>query len=303
MKSIFITGIAGMLGSNLAFLLRDKYHVAGVDLHEIAIQNVYGNVFSALDMELIKENFIKNKTNILIHCAALVNVDECETKPEYAELINLTLTKNLVRICKELGIKMIFISTDAVFDGESELLNKESDTPKPISVYGKTKLHAEEVVLSVNNNLVVRTNIYGFNYREKSSFGEWILNSLISNIELNMFYDIYFSPILVNELSDILEQCIESNMAGLYHICSTGSISKYDIAVAIMEEFGLEGSINKVSMKNYNFKAPRTKNMGLSNEKISEAFGIHIRTPRESVTEFKRLYDNKYYERLKGKEL
>ena len=291
-----------MLGSNIAFLLRDKYHVAGVDLHEIEMEHVFGNVFSALDLELVKKQLIKHKTDILIHCSALVNVDECEANPEYATLVNYTSTKNLAWICDELGIKMIFISTDAVFDGKSNTLYGENDKPNPISVYGKTKLKAEEAVLAGGNHMVVRTNIYGFNYREKSSFGEWILNSLISNIELNMFHDIYFSPILVNDLADILDQCIEKDMSGLYHICSTGAISKYDIAIAIMEEFDINGSINKVSMEQYKFKAPRTKNMGLNNEKISHALGIHIRTPIESVTEFKRLYDERYIDKLKGKE-
>ncbi len=301
MTSIFITGIAGMLGSNLAYLLRDNYHVGGVDLHEIVMDKVYPNVFSALDMEQIKQQLIKNGTNILIHCAALVNVDECEVNPEYATLVNYTTTKNLAWICEELGIKMIFISTDAVFDGKRDGLYCEEDSPGPISMYGKTKLLAEEAVLSGKQNLVVRTNIYGYNYREKNSFGEWILNSLISNMELNMFYDIYFSPILVNELAEVLDLCIRNNLNGLYHICSTGSISKYDIANAIMEEFKIDGCINKVSMENYKFKAPRTKNMGLSNQKICDTLGIQIRTPRESVTEFKRLYDSGYPEQLKGK--
>ncbi|MDD3173216.1 MAG: NAD(P)-dependent oxidoreductase [Herbinix sp.] len=299
MKSIFITGIAGMLGSNIAYLLRDKYPVSGVDLHEINIQKVNSYVFSAMDMEQIKQHLINNEVDTLIHCAALVNVDECEVNPEYANQINITLTQNLTQLCEELEIKLIFISTDAVFDGTDNFLYKESDTPNPISVYGKTKLEAENIVLAVNRNLVARTNIYGFNYREKSSFGEWIINSLISNIELNMFYDIFFSPILVNELAKIIDQCIENKITGLYHISSTGSISKYDIAVAIMEEFKLEGSINKVSMENFSFKAPRTKNMGLCNDKIRQVLGITIRTPEEGVKEFKRLYDIKYYEDLR----
>ncbi len=299
MKSIFITGIAGMLGSNLAYLLRDKYHVYGVDLHEIMMQKVTNYVFSVLDMAQIKEKLIKNNIDILIHCAALVNVDECEVNQEYAYNINFTLTKNLTTICDECKIKLIFISSDAVFDGSKPGLYKESDPTGPLSVYGNTKLQGEKAVLSVDRNLVVRTNIYGFNYREKNSFGEWILTSLLSNIELNMFYDIYFSPILVNELAKLADLCIEGDLVGLYHISSTGSISKYHIAVAIMEEFGIYGSINKMSMENYHFIAPRTKNMGLSNEKICKALGIHISTPLEGVKEFKRLYDRKYDESLK----
>ena len=299
MKSIFITGIAGMLGSNIAYSLREKYHVAGVDLHEISMEGVHSKVFSALDLSMITAELKKNKTDIFIHCAALVNVDEWEVNPEYATLVNTTSTKNLSWICKELGIKMIFISTDAVFDGKRSGLYKEEDPPNPISVYGKTKLRAEEEVLKQEKNLVIRTNIYGFNYREKSSFGEWILNSLISNTELNMFHDIYFSPILVNELAEIIDLCIHKDLQGLYHICSTGSISKYEIALAFMQEFKINGCINRVSMEQYEFQAPRTKNMGLSNQKICEELGISIRTPLEGVKEFKKLHENHFIEQLR----
>jgi dTDP-4-dehydrorhamnose reductase len=300
MKSIFITGIAGMLGANLAYLLRMQYLVSGVDLNPILIKDVNSYVFSAFDIEQIKKLFIFHQVDTLIHCAALVNVDECEICPDYADKINHQLTKDLTQLCASLNITMIFISTDAVFDGKAEELYRETDTPNPISIYGKTKLRAEQAVLELPSNLVVRTNIYGFNYRDKSSFGEWILNSLRGNTPLNMFYDIYFSPILVNELAEILSLCMKQNISGLYHIGSTGSISKFDMAVAIREEFNLDGSIHKLSMANYPFKAPRTRNMGLNNEKITNMLDIVIRTPTESVRKFKQLYDVNYPGDLKG---
>ena len=299
MKSIFITGIAGMLGSNLAYLLKDAYHISGVDLNKVQISGVDSHLFSAFDLEKIRELFLQHKVDVLIHCAALVNVDECEEKPDYAQKVNYELTKNLADLCRELKIKMIFISTDAVFDGNKEGLYKETDLPGPISVYASTKLQAEQYVQQFSENIVVRTNIYGFNYREKNSFGEWIISSLNNNDNLSMFYDIYFSPILVNELASILSMCIDRNLCGLYHICSTGSISKYEIAIAIMEEFKLSGAIFQASMEDHEFRAPRTKNMGLSNEKISKELGIHISTPLEGVKEFKRLYDRRYHEQLK----
>jgi dTDP-4-dehydrorhamnose reductase len=300
MKSIYITGIAGMLGSNLAYLMRGKYKIFGVDRNKVSISGVNSYTFSVLEIEKLKKQLIESKIEILIHCAALANVDKCEINPEYANNINFQITSELCKICDELEIKLIFISTDAVFNGEKKGLYNESDKTDPKSVYGKTKLEAENEVLSFKNNLVVRTNIYGFNYREKKSFGEWIVVSLINNIELKMFNDIYFSPILVNDLADILVKCIEQDVCGLYHICSTDSISKYDLAILIRSEFNLRGVINQISMDSFSFKAPRTKNMGLCNAKIKELLGISLRTPAESVKEFKRLYVEGYPARLKG---
>lgn len=299
-KSIFITGIAGLLGSNVAYLLRKKYDISGIDRNEIDIKGVNTCVGNVQDISLVEELMIRQKTDVLIHCAALVNVDICEERPEEGRAMNYTLTKELALICKKNNIKMIFISTDAVFDGKKDGLNNESDLVAPVSMYGKMKAEAEKEVLLDPKSLVVRTNIYGYNLRDKRSFGEWVRDTLQDNLELHMFTDVYFSPILVNDLAMILEQCICQDVCGLYHICSTGSISKYDIAVCIRETLELEGSITKSLMKNFEFKAPRTHNMGLDNTKIKRRLGIEIRTPQDSVLEFKRLSDDGYPERLKA---
>jgi dTDP-4-dehydrorhamnose reductase len=300
MESVFITGIAGMLGSNIAYLLRDRFKVSGIDLNEVSIGGVANYTGSIFDTAALEKYLEENRTDVFIHCAALVNLDECEADPVYAEKLNFEVTRDLSELCRRKGIRFIFISTDALFDGEKQGLYTEEDTPRPKSVYGKTKLMAEESVLKAPDNLVIRTNIYGFNYREKYSFGEWIMASLLSGIELNMFYDILFSPILVNELAEIICQCIKQDVYGLYHISGTGAVSKYEIALVFREAFGREGSINGVSADSFDFKAPRAKNMGLDNKKIRERLNIEISTPKESVYKFKELYDMNYQFALKS---
>lgn len=298
-KSIFVTGIAGLLGSNISYLLRDDYHICGIDRNAIHIKDVDSYVGSVLDFEQLENKILEEKPDYLIHCAALVNVDGCEEDPDYAWKINYELTKRLTEAAAAVGAKMIFISSDAVFPGNQQGMNREEDEVKPISVYGKTKAAAEQEVLKNPRGLVVRTNIYGYNFRDKSSFGEWIKKSLEDGLELNMFYDIWFSPILVNELAGILKRCMEEDVSGVYHICSTGAISKYEMALEIRKQFGLSGSINKASMKNFEFKAPRTQNMGLDNTAICKKLGITISTPQQSVAEFKRLWDEGYPQKLK----
>ena len=301
MKNIFVTGISGMLGANIAFLLREKYGVSGIDLNPVDIKKVNSTVGSVLDLDLMRTILTENQIDVFIHCAALVNVDECELNPEYANQINSENVAQLADLCHELKIKFIFISTDAVFSGEKKhYLYKETDETCPVSVYGKTKLAAEKHTLLYEDNLVVRTNIYGFNYRDKFSFGEWIINSLDNNQPLNMVEDIFFSPILVNELVELIDRCIKEDVKGLYHICSTGSINKYDIACCFKTVFAKNGEINKVKMADLSFKAPRTHNMGMDNEKIRKLLGVSIRTPKESVAYFKQLSDEGYPARLKG---
>lgn len=294
MKRVYITGLAGLLGSNLAYLLRDRYVISGVDINPIKMKNVDCDVFDATDITTLKKTLIKREIDVLIHCVAVVNVDDCEKNPQKAEKINAVLTKEIASVCKALDIKMIYISSDAVFDGEKGGLYSEDDIPAPISVYGKTKLEGEQYVLEVKENLVIRTNMYGFNYCDKLSFSEWLLNALQNNIPLNMVEDICFSPILVNELAENIHLCIENNICGLYHICSTGSISKYDFADIFSRVFQITGVINKVKMKDIAFMAPRTHNMGLSNEKFKNLFSIEISTPAEGIEKFKEIYLNDY---------
>ncbi|MEG0019239.1 MAG: SDR family oxidoreductase [Oscillospiraceae bacterium] len=299
MKSIFITGLAGMLGSNIAFLLRDKYNIFGIDKNPVDIEGVQCEEGSALDTLRVEEIIEENHIDIFIHCAALVNVDLCEQKPDYAEIVNYEMTNTLRKICRKLGVKFIFISTDAVFPGTQKGLNCETDVTAPISVYGKTKLRAENAVLENEDSLVIRTNIYGFNYRDKNSFGEWVVQALNSDEAPNMFTDLTFSPILVNHFVEILDRCIDQDLKGVYHISSTGMISKYDLGVAIQKAFDIRGMINPISMKDYKFAAPRTQNMGLDNGKIKRELGIEINSPYEDAEEFCRLWKSGYGKRLK----
>jgi len=300
MSSILITGIAGMLGSNLAYLLRHKHTICGVDRNHVHIEGTHTVKDSVLNIALLSRLIEEHHVDTLIHCAAIVNVDACEIHPDYAEIINVIMTDNIAWLCKEKHVKLIYISSDAVYSGEKEGLNTEDDTPAPISIYGKTKLAAEKLVLARPGNLALRTNMYGFNYREKLSFGEWLLKSLTEEAELNMFYDILFSPLLVNHLVDVIDLCIEKDLTGLYNAGCTGAISKYDLGVAFSKTFDLPNETKRGSMKDHQFKAPRTKNMSLDNTRLKQALGIDLPTPLEEVQDFRTLYEQGYGEKLKS---
>lgn len=300
MASILVTGVAGMLGSNIAYLLRHRHTLCGVDRNHVQIEGTHTVKDSVLNIALLSQLIDEHHVDTLIHCAAIVNVDACEVHPDYAEIVNVIMTDNIAWLCKEKHVKLIYISSDAVYSGEKEGLNSEDDTPAPISIYGKTKLAAEKLVLSRPGNLALRTNMYGFNYREKLSFGEWLLKSLTEEAELNMFYDILFSPLLVNHLVDVIELCIEKDLTGLYNAGCTGAISKYDLGIAFAETFHLPNDIKRGSMKDFEFKAPRTRNMSLDNTKIKQALGISLQTPLEEVQAFRALYEQGYGEKLKS---
>lgn len=289
---LYITGIAGLLGNNIVKKLVNRCEITGVDILDLDIPNVTYEKFSLYDKDKLRKHVAQVKPDVLIHTAAAVNVDECEENPEWAYKLNEEVTRDIADICNELGIKLVYISSDAVFDGESDELYKETDEVNPLNVYAKTKLGGEKYVLSYEKNLVFRTNIYGQNIQDKKSFGEWIVSSLEEGKTLNMFEDIDFSPILVSDLAEIIYKALQADLSGIYHVCATGCISKYEFGVKMKEIFDLHtGNINKSQSETMHFKAKRSKHMGMSNEKIRKALEIKIRTPEESIREFKRLYD------------
>ncbi len=289
---LYITGIAGLLGNNIVKKMVNRCEITGVDILDLDIPNVTYEKFSLYERDKLREHVMQVRPDAVIHTAAAVNVDECEENPEWAHKLNVEVTSDIADICNELGIKLVYISSDAVFDGESEKLYTEADTVNPLNVYAKTKLGGEKYVLAYERNLVFRTNIYGQNIQDKKSFGEWIVSSLQEGKTLNMFEDIDFSPILVSDLAEIIYKALEADLCGLYHVCATGCISKYEFGIKLKEIFDLHtGTINKSQSEAMHFKAKRSKHMGMSNEKIRKELGIRIRTPEESIREFKRLYD------------
>lgn len=297
---VYITGISGMLGANIAYTLKDKYEIYGTDLIEIHMDKVKSERLNLSDSEAVEESIGKILPDIVVHTAAAVNVELCEKDPQYAEQLNYMVTKNLVHICEKKQIRFIYISTDAVFDGEQSELYKEEDLVNPVNVYGLTKLKGEQAVLDYKLGTVLRTNIYGFNFQDKASFGEWILYSLLNNETLNMFTDIYFSPILVNELAEIIDRVIEKDVRGLYHACASGKISKYKFAVLLKEIFHINsGKIVETLSKDFEFKAKRSPDMGMSNEKLKKELNLEISDPEGSLKKFKELYDEGFYKLLK----
>lgn len=295
---IYITGIAGMLGYNIYNTLKGKAEITGVDLWDMEIPGLSYQKISLFETGKIEKDIAKIKPDILIHTAALVNVDVCEEEPLNAKKLNTEVTEKLVDLCAQYRIKMIYISTDAVFDGETSKLYTEDDAAKPINVYGKTKLDGEESVLCYPENLVFRTNIYGMNIQNKYSFGEWIYYSLKENRTLNMFTDIDFSPIEAGELAELIYMACEKNLCGLYHACGTGCITKYEFAVRLKEIFQIEsGNIQKSTSEMVHLKAKRSKHMGMSNEKLCRDLQIPISTPEESIRRFYHVWkEGRYHE-------
>lgn len=292
---IGITGASGMLGSALVDHLSILYKVFATSRSKgIEGKNIEWECFDLTDISLLNEWLNNNKPEIVIHCAAIVNVDFCEDDVGLATELHVKSTKIMADYLDCNNARLIYISTDSVFDGKKQGAYSEADSVNPLNVYAKTKLMGEKLVLSKNNGLVLRTNIIGWTQGANTSFAEWVLKSLIDNTPLNLFYDVHFSPLTVYDLSLIIEKIVKQPLFGLYHCASSDSISKYDFGKKMAKIFQLScTNINRVSVDKMTFKAIRPKNMALNVKKISSDLKYNLASVEDSLKSLKHQYDKK----------
>lgn len=213
------------------------------------------------------------KPEIIIHCAAIVNVEACESERDYADKLHCEIIKQIAESSP--SSKLIYISSDSVFDGTRGNY-QEFDIPNPINYYAKSKYDGEVNTLRlVKNSIVVRTNIYGFHFQKQSSLAEWALDNLQQSKTINGFNDVYFNPVYTKQLADILYKLIAINYKGIINISSNTFITKYSFLVEIAKTFGYDTNlIEAKSVNSVNFKARRPNNTTLNTDLLKDVIGI-----------------------------
>jgi dTDP-4-dehydrorhamnose reductase len=295
-----VTGASGLLGLNMSLWLSQTHTVIGA----IRQPELTGIPFEAIVTDLAEKGAAERlveqaKPDVIIHCAAMAIVDDCESQPELARQVNGDLPGELAALAVKRGIPMVHISTDAVFDGEKGNY-KEEDAPHPLSVYARTKLAGEQSVALANPQAIIaRVNFYGFSLHGKRSLGEFFVNSLAAGQPVNGFTDVQFCPLFVLDLSSILVEMVEKNLHGLYHVVSSEALSKYEFAVRIARKFGLdEHLISPISVLQSGLKAARSPNLTLVTGKLRAAFGHPTPDQDAGLEKFHQVYCNGYVQKL-----
>jgi len=297
---MLITGVSGLLGSNLAYYFKDKYDILGLyNSHPVLLDGVYTQKCEITESDNIKRTISDFSPNVIIHCASLTNVDECEADKEFTKLVNVSATKNIVEAVSDKDFKLIYISTDSVYDGGKGNFS-EDDEVNPQNYYGQTKYDGELEVSKHSTSLILRTNLFGWNIQDKHSLGEWVLKELKANKRINGFKDAYFSTIYTMELARIIDIAIQKKLTGVFNCGSTNSCSKYEFAVKIADIFGFDESlINPIFIDESRLTAKRGKNLSLEVTKLQKDLKYRMPDTNDSIKSFYRDYKCLFPERLK----
>jgi dTDP-4-dehydrorhamnose reductase len=298
---ILITGASGLLGLNLALELASRHTVYGVtNRHAIKTDR-----FTAMQTNLLAPGAVESvlesaQPDWVIHCAALADLDACEADPELASQLNISLPRKLASYVARSGARLVHISTDAVFDGVRGNYNEE-DAPNPLSVYARTKLAAERAVAETDPHAIIaRVNLFGWSLTGKRSLAEFFFYNLSASKAVRGFTDVYFCPLLANDLADILTVMLEKKLQGVYHVVSDTPASKYAFGVLVARRFGLDESlIAPTSVHDAGLKAARSPLLTLRTEKLSRALGVPPPAIVDGMERFYKLHQENYPEKLK----
>jgi len=299
---ILLTGASGLFGLNFATAYSGEHSITGV----VNQQYLMETPFQVVQVELSKAGaggalVEQIRPDLIINCAALANLDKCESSPDLAQRLNAELPGELAQAARQVGAKLVHFSTDAVFDGQRGNYS-EDDTPAPINVYSRTKLAGEAAVLAANPAAIVaRVNFYGFSLFGQRSLGEFFVYNLLAGKKVMGFTDVFFCPLHVDQLAKTLLRMAELDLSGLYHVVSSQALSKYDFGTRIARQFGLdEALIQPVSWQDGGLKAARSPKLTLRTEKVAHALGEPLPDLTSGVARFFKQFQEGLPLRLRG---
>jgi dTDP-4-dehydrorhamnose reductase len=295
MKRVLICGSNGLFGQRLALMLspQTEYEVLNTSRKRSFVFD--DRLFDYTQLDITKKSDVKSLVSsfhptTIINAAAAADVDWCEQHREEAWKINVVGVENLIEAARKVGARLIHISTDYIFDGTHGPYS-EDDKPNPISYYGKSKLASENAVrIAGIPYTIFRTIVlYGNGIGIRDNFPTWVVKNLRACRTIHCSDDQLSNPTHVNDLAFAAVKGFELNRDGIYHICGSERVSRYQFAVRTAELFGLDaGLIQRVKSSDLNQTAPRPLVTGFVTLKAQTEFGMHPMDITQGLTLLKR---------------
>ncbi|MEN6546795.1 MAG: dTDP-4-dehydrorhamnose reductase [Armatimonadia bacterium] len=276
MVRVLITGAAGMLGGALLRTQPETFETSPVDLPD-----------GDLTQPGVASRLLgQHRPQVVLHCAAMTDVDGCTRDPALAHRVNCEATSHLARACREQSAKLIYVSTDYVFAGDLNRPYHEADTPRPLNPYGESKLCGEQAVAELPDHLVVRTQwLYGPGGK---NFVATIVNAARTRDTLRIVSDEWGSPTYTPDLARALWQLAASSHTGIVHVTNSEVCTWHDLATIATREAGLNVRLEAISSADWPSPTVRPRYSPLENRRWRELGYAPLRPWQEAVTEYVR---------------
>ncbi len=256
---VLVTGVKGQLGYDVMNELAKRGHEGiGVDIQEMDIT----------DAASVERVITEAAPDAVIHCAAYTAVDAAEDNVDLCRRVNAGGTENIAKVCKSLNCKMMYISTDYVFNGQGTRPWEPDDAREPLNVYGQTKYEGELAVEALEKFFIVRIAwVFGVNGK---NFIKTMLNLGKTRDHLTVVADQIGSPTYTYDLARLLVDMIETDKYGRYHATNEGLCSWYEFACEIFKQAGMNVTVSPVTSDQYPAKAKRPMNSRMDKSKLDE---------------------------------
>lgn len=283
-NSIVIAGSKGMLAHAVKIQLQKR---------NLSFTGVDADTHDLTKRDDVQRLFRETKPTLLINCAAFTNVDKCEEVPELANAVNGHAVGTLAELSKEYGTKLVHISTDFVFDGSATYPYRPTDTPAPLSEYGRSKLLGEQLLQQHNPPgwIIARTAwLYGPN---GNCFPQTMLNAARAGKTLRVVNDQHGCPTFTYDLAEALLTLVDANASGIFHLVNSGKTTWFGFTQAIFQEFGVTADLGPQTSAEYKKIKPNSAHRPawsvLDNSDYTRATGKQLRDWREGLREYRRI--------------
>ncbi len=243
------------------------------------------------DSPAVERLFQQTDPQVVIHLAAIADIGVAEREPERATQVNVVATSNIAALCQRHGSRLVFVSTECVFDGERGFY-REDETPRPTTHYGLTKWRAEqEVAWGAASWSVARTSIvYGWPHPSKRNFAPWLIENLRNGQPYYAPTDTLRTPVYVEHLVDGIATIVEDERPGIRHVAGRDWVSMYEFAVAIADAFGLDANLVEPMDSHAQARAGsagRADRLGLDSRETMRRLGLPHPGLAEGIAAFK----------------
>jgi dTDP-4-dehydrorhamnose reductase len=282
-----VTGSAGLIGNQLVHDLEKSGEIVYSCYNNM--KPVYGipTKLNLLNLEDIHKIFKKFQPDVVIHSAALTDVEKCEVDPQLANLLNVKATEVIAKEVEKISSYLMYISTDYIFDGKSGFY-KETDSTNPLNNYGKTKLLGEKFIENETSKWsIIRTSTPFGVHPFKKTFPVWVYENLKINKKINILEDQFTSPTYVPNLSKMILEITSRSLEGFFHLSGSTKISRFEFAKMIATKLNLDLSLlNPVKIDNMAWKANRPIDSSLDVSKINAILKTKPYTIKQSLDDY-----------------